>query len=52
MAIAGVELARAFIRPSGTEDVLRLYVEAKEEQKLNDIVKELTEFVKNCPDVN
>ena len=44
---AAVEGGRAFVRPSGTEDILRLYVEAKKEadvQRLADKILEAIEM--------
>ena len=43
MFASDIQEARAFIRPSGTEDVLRIYVEAKladDVQRLADIILE------------
>ena len=35
------EEARCFIRPSGTEDILRIYIEAKTSHSVNVIAKEI-----------
>ena len=35
------EEARCFIRPSGTEDILRIYIEAKTQHSVNVIAKEI-----------
>lgn len=42
----GVEGVRAFVRPSGTEPVVRLYVEAPELATAQQLAKELEVFVK------
>lgn len=42
---AKYEQARSFIRPSGTEDICRLYVEAKKLEDLKSIQKEIGEFI-------
>jgi phosphomannomutase len=43
---------RSFIRPSGTEDVVRLYVEAENQDDLKELNLQLTELVKNNKDIN
>lgn len=39
--------ARAFVRPSGTEDVVRIYSEAWEEDTAAKIVEKITELLSN-----
>jgi phosphoglucomutase len=34
-------MARAFVRPSGTEDILRLYVEAPQPSDMNKLTKDI-----------
>jgi phosphoacetylglucosamine mutase len=38
---------RAFIRPSGTEDVLRIYAEAKTIEEANDIAEQVKSYILN-----
>jgi phosphoacetylglucosamine mutase len=42
---AKYECGRAFLRPSGTEDVCRLYAEAKNLEDIAKIEKEISEYV-------
>ena len=35
--VAGAELARAFVRPSGTEDVVRIYAEARTQEQADQL---------------
>lgn len=39
------ELIRCFVRPSGTEDILRVYAEGKSKQKIDEILKTVEQFV-------
>ncbi len=43
---------KAFLRPSGTENVLRLHVEAKTEQQVEEITKEINVIVSSDPELN
>jgi len=45
-------MGRAFIRPSGTEDICRLYVEATTLADVKEIQKQITEYVLSNKDVN
>ena len=45
-------MGRAFIRPSGTEDICRLYVEATTLDDVKAIQKQITEYVLSNKDVN
>ena len=45
-------MGRAFIRPSGTEDIWRLYVEATTLDDVKAIQKQITEYVLSNKDVN
>lgn len=49
---AKYEMGRAFIRPSGTEDICRLYVEAKKIEDVKAIQKEITEFILAHKEIN
>jgi len=46
------DMGRAFLRPSGTEDICRLYVEAKTIEDVKEIQKQITEYVLSNKDVN
>jgi phosphoacetylglucosamine mutase len=39
------EMGRAFLRPSGTEDIIRLYVEAAKQEDVKEIQRQITEYV-------
>ena len=47
--MAGAELARAFVRPSGTEDVVRIYAEARTQEQADQLAtsieREVADFV-------
>ena len=45
-------MGRAFIRPSGTEDICRLYVEATKLEDVKEIQRQITEYVLSNKDVN
>ena len=49
---AKYNMGRAFIRPSGTEDICRLYVEATTLDDVKAIQKQITEYVLSNKDVN
>ena len=36
---------RSFVRPSGTEDVVRVYAEAQTQQQADDLAKQIARFV-------
>lgn len=38
-------LNRCFVRPSGTEDILRIYVEGRDEEEIKDILKVVEEYI-------
>lgn len=38
-AVSEVEAGKAFVRPSGTEDILRLYAEAATEEQMEKLAK-------------
>jgi len=40
-----VPMGRSFIRPSGTEDVVRVYAEAETEEQVESLAKEVCELV-------
>eukprot|EP00357_Protocruzia_adherens_P001924 CAMPEP_0114986550 /NCGR_PEP_ID=MMETSP0216-20121206/8488_1 /TAXON_ID=223996 /ORGANISM="Protocruzia adherens, Strain Boccale" /LENGTH=545 /DNA_ID=CAMNT_0002348997 /DNA_START=40 /DNA_END=1677 /DNA_ORIENTATION=+ len=44
--VAKYPSTRAFVRPSGTEDIVRLYAEGPEEKQLPEIIVEITELIK------
>ena len=46
-AIERVEDGKAFVRPSGTEDILRLYCEAKDQEQMQKLSGELLETIEN-----
>ena len=46
-AIQKVEDGKAFVRPSGTEDILRLYCEAKDLEQMTSMSQELIETIEN-----
>ena len=39
--VASVEEGKAFVRPSGTEDILRIYAEAKTQDQMEFLAKEI-----------
>lgn len=39
--VANVEEGKAFVRPSGTEDILRIYAEAKTVEEMEKLAKEI-----------
>lgn len=43
--IGTVEEGKAFVRPSGTEDILRLYSEAKTEEQMESMAKAILEEI-------
>ena len=43
--VASVDDGKAFVRPSGTEDILRLYVEAKTDEQVDKLGKEIVDIV-------
>lgn len=45
-------MGRAFIRPSGTEDICRLYVEAAKDEDVKEIQRQITEYILSNKDVN
>eukprot|EP00826_Nyctotherus_ovalis_P047900 TRINITY_DN5583_c0_g1_i4.p2 TRINITY_DN5583_c0_g1~~TRINITY_DN5583_c0_g1_i4.p2 ORF type:complete len:113 (-),score=20.38 TRINITY_DN5583_c0_g1_i4:148-486(-) len=45
-ACAKFELGRAFVRPSGTEDILRVYAEAKTPGMADALSNEIREYLK------
>lgn len=49
---AKFEKARAFIRPSGTEDFCRLYVEATNKDDIKKIQKEIGDFMLAHKEIN
>jgi phosphoacetylglucosamine mutase len=40
-----VELGKAFVRPSGTEDILRLYSEAKTIEEVESLAKAILDAI-------
>ena len=42
---AQMQNARSFVRPSGTEDIVRLYVEAESEEACTMLTKEISSFI-------
>ena len=46
-AVAEVQDGKAFVRPSGTEDVLRLYAEAKDEEQMDKLAKKILDAFEN-----
>jgi phosphoacetylglucosamine mutase len=45
--VATVEEGKAFVRPSGTEDILRLYAEARTVQQMEALAKGILEEIEN-----
>jgi len=43
---AGLE-SRAFVRPSGTEDIVRVYAEAVSQKAVDDLAKEVAQLVRD-----
>jgi len=44
--------SRSFARPSGTEDVVRVYVEHKELSVVKEMGRQIAEALKNNKDIN
>lgn len=44
-SVAKVNEGKAFVRPSGTEDVLRLYAEAETMEEVEKLSSEITEVI-------
>lgn len=44
-AVNGVEEGRCFVRPSGTEDVVRVYVEAKKKEDVDTIIEKVKGYL-------
>ena len=44
--------SRAFIRPSGTEDILRLYAEGESISELNEIIEKITNKILQDKEIN
>ena len=42
-AVSEVESGKAFVRPSGTEDILRLYSEAADEEQMDKLAQKILE---------
>lgn len=47
LAIAKVQDGKAFVRPSGTEDILRLYCEASTTEQMESLSKELLDIIES-----
>ena len=48
--VAKIEKGRSFVRPSGTEDVIRVYAEAATEKDAQDLMEHVSGLVKKfCP---
>ena len=45
-------MGRAFMRPSGTEDIVRCYVEAEKLEDVKAIQQQLAEYLLSNKDVN
>lgn len=41
----GYKMARSFVRPSGTEDVVRVYAEADTQEHTDDLAKKVSQLV-------
>ncbi len=41
----GYKMARSFVRPSGTEDVVRVYAEADTQENTDDLAKKVSQLV-------
>jgi len=41
----GYEMARSFVRPSGTEDVVRVYAEADTQEHTDDLAHKVCQLV-------
>ena len=39
------ELCRCFVRPSGTEDIVRVYVEGRSKDKIEGVLKDVMEYI-------
>lgn len=46
------DMARCFVRPSGTEDIVRIYAEAKTHEDIAQIVAAVSEVVTDHPIIN
>ena len=46
--VAAYPKSRAFVRPSGTEDVVRIYAEATSSAAVDDMLKKLTDCVQKA----
>ncbi len=45
-------IGRAFVRPSGTEDLVRIYAEDNEMENVTAMTKEIEEILSKNPEIN